>query len=259
MKRLFGVCVVALLLGAVNQTQAQITVFSDNFNQFANGVNLLGTNYTPAIGNHVDFNSRTGSPTVVAQSFSGNIAASFTLGASPSAASYYLAYNPLGYQAFTLAWNQEIASSMVSTGGFMINLQSAEGANSFSPIVALMDNGAIGTFTNSPSLDTFIPIGNWTTYAAPGTFMTNSLTVNYGGNWSFRINGALVYTAAMSSFFTNILGAIEFDAWHEMDTPDNSYAIDNVTVTVPEPSALLLTLAGCSVLLFRRRTASRNK
>jgi hypothetical protein len=245
-----GVLVALLSAGTI---RAEL-IFFDNFNQFPAGTDLTQTNYTPTVGAsaEVETNETPGenSTTAVATNFLGSTWLVFATGTPPYQGLYQgvPTVTPISQvvtESFTL-WIPSTTSTN-NIGGLGLNLPSTNSSISGSmtniddePIVFISDGGPIATFTNSPSPQSLLPIGNWSGLAA--TAMTNVLVINYSaGTFSFSLNGVVLTNMPIPSYITNFLDAVRLRVSEDISNGvylslGNTFALGDITVTTPTTS-----------------------
>ena len=226
-------------------------IFSDDFQEFTNGTVLTETNYTPNVGvsAEVDTNDSPGenTTTVVATNLFGSTRLLFQLGTVPYAAKYQ-GFPLTGAQTnreLTLSFKLWIPALKATNqfGGFEasvlttnIDFIDVSGTNYQSePLIFINDDGKVVTFTNTPSTQTFVTIGNWSNQV--NKVMTNVLVVNYpGGTFSFSINGSVLTNMPIPGYASNLYQNVRLEVSEDITNGGNAsqgnlFALDDVLLT----------------------------
>jgi hypothetical protein len=210
-------------------------LYFDTFEQFASGTSLAGAGYAPASGPYGTWATaslQVGAPTLTASNFLGGTRLFADCRMVPRQSQYEARFASLPKnQVLVVDWVLWIASTNSGGGAFGVDILTTNATPQHNPLIGLADNGQMVVFTNSPTTDPGVPIGNWGQWA--GTLMTNRLLLDYQGRaFSYSINGQLVARASIAPYFTNTLDAMRFVFMEA--TPSslgNCFVIDDVKVT----------------------------
>ncbi len=229
----------------INTVSQPDLAYFDGFQSFANGDSLLDAWYIPVVGAYTAFHSETGMPSATVTNLSGNHWALLDCSGAPVDLKVKCAPSaPLTNQIITLRWNLWIQSTNSGFGAFSVNLPFAP--DEYNPPLVFLDQGVIAVFTNAPSPDQAIVIGNWSAFA--DTVMTNELVLNFPNRtMSYSLNGQMLTNMPLSAYWTNLVDAVVFAVNEEFPTSlGNRFALDDIKITatgLPVPDAQDFVLA----------------
>jgi uncharacterized repeat protein (TIGR01451 family) len=260
-------CLVAgLTMFAADGTASAQMMYFDDFNQFANGMVLTETNYSPGFWmppgtTAAIFTNTPGYGSIIASNLLGSIRLFFNAPPNPVdpkgnagyGANLYLWCTDLNpvvtNQVVDVQWLSWIAGtgSASHTGGLAIavattNMESSCDSGFFSNMHANVlvfygDNGSVYAFTNDSNNGggslPIVQIGSWGTHA--NTIMTNHLVLNYPARtFSLSLNGILITNnMTISQYFTNEFNGLDFGAVEMLpSSAGNQFALDDVQIVV---------------------------
>src|SRR6516164_6952080 len=111
---------------------------------------------------------------------------------------------------------------------FLFSVPTSGTNANYNPPISFTDGGSIMALTNGTNVQ--ISIGNWGSLA--GTVMTNRLVMDYpDGIFSYSLNGQMLATLPLGSYFTNLVGAVYFNGFERSPgSLGNRFAIADVEV-----------------------------
>lgn len=241
---------VALAANAV----ASIDVHLDDFEQFSTGTDLSATNYLPAVGTTVHaLNDGTGT-TAIATNMFGSQGMYIDLAASDGNNPTYYGYTntlsqTLSNTVVSISWDVMLGSTNQYTGHTLyLTAQPGAPAYGFNYFLNI-DAGNIYIYTN---FNEFKIVGT----VAPGVLITNRIDYNLtSGIYDYYVNGVQLLAnepIPVDYMTTNSLSSFGFD-FYSFDSAQTQFFLDNVVLSIPEPTMAGLLSIGGALLVARRR------